>query len=579
MKKKFLGTSLRTLLTIVFVVALISIASIGAYSVANSVKTQTENIELSTISHLKTSDAVLFEKIKNIQRFVDILAVDKELCAKLQNYTEADMADINSILSGTIRDYEDIEGCVMVNSSGDAFIYNIPDLKEENLLRLQVSCPGISDKSGHLKWYNINKTETDTSVFDRYVFCASKLYGDSPVKLYMFIKRDAFASIFETSPYQSMVGVLDEYGRLVVSNDNGRFSEIYYSNGQNTIETYNAQQGIYNFSSKGQDYVAVHYQSLLNEFKFVEIYLKSTFYKSCYKIIPFVFLIVVLILVVMIILYFILFSRFLTPLKKLCYSMENFSDATLDSPLEVFGNDEISMLTNGFNMMISRINRIVEDIKSKEEEKKQAELLALKSQIRPHFIYNVINSIKILAMYNKQKQIADALYNLSQLLKISFSSTETYIPLNKDIEFIKGYVELMQICYEDAIDASYCIEPGTEECVIPNMLIQPIVENAIGHGLAPKIAEGKAGVKLYINVSKSDGKLFIEVTDSGVGMSQKQIDAVYQGESISRGRGVGLKNIIERIELLYGKDYGFDIQSKENFYTTIRLELPVENAE
>ncbi len=579
MKKKFLGTSLRTLLTIVFVVALISIASIGAYSVANSVKTQTENIELSTISHLKTSDAVLFEKIKNIQRFVDILAVDKELCAKLQNYTEADMADINSILSGTIHDYEDIEGCVLVNSSGDAFIYNIPDLKEENLLRLQVSCPGISDKSGYLKWYNINKIETDTSVFDRYVFCASKLYGDSPVKLYMFIKRDAFASIFETSPYQSMVGVLDEYGRLVVSNDNGRFSEIYYSNGQNTIDTYNAQQGIYNFSSKGQDYVAVHYQSLLNEFKFVEIYLKSTFYKSCYKIIPFVFLIVVLILVVMIILYFILFSRFLTPLKKLCYSMENFSDATLDSPLEVFGNDEISMLTNGFNMMISRINRIVEDIKSKEEEKKQAELLALKSQIRPHFIYNVINSIKILAMYNKQKQIADALYNLSQLLKISFSSTETYIPLNKDIEFIKGYVELMQICYEDAIDATYCIEPGTEECVIPNMLIQPIVENAIGHGLAPKIAEGKAGVKLYINASKSDGKLFIEVTDSGVGMSQKQIDAVYQGESISRGRGVGLKNIIERIELLYGKDYGFDIQSKENFYTTIRLELPVENAE
>lgn len=575
--KKLLNANLRTIITIVFVISLISIVSIGAYSVTNSIAMQTENIEVNTISHLKTSDAVLFEKIKSVQRFVDILAVNKELSGRISTYTESNFAYVTSELGEIIHDYEDIEGCVMVNSSGDAFIYNVPDLKEENLLRLQVSCQGLSDKIGYLKWYNINKTETDTSVFDRYVFCATKIYRDLPVKLYIFINKDAFASVFDSSPYQSFVGVLDEFGRIVVSNDNDKFSEIYYSNGQNTIETYNSQQGIYTFSAKGKDYVAVHYQSLLNEFKFVEIYPESTFYNSCYRIIPFICFIILFVLGIMSVLYYVLFNRFLRPFKKLCYSMENFSDSTLDSHLEVLGNAEISMLTSGINMMISKINMIVEDIKNKEKEKKEAELLALKSQIRPHFIYNIINSIKILAMYNNQKQITDALNNLSQLLKISFASADTYVPLKQDMEFIKGYVELMQICYENAINSSYCIETGAEECIIPNMLIQPIVENAIRHGLAPKIAEGKMNTSLYISAGKTDDKLTIEVTDNGNGMPKEQIEAIYKGENISRGRGVGLKNIIERLELLYGSSYGFTIDSKENYHTTIRITLPLEN--
>lgn len=574
--KKLLNANLRTIITIVFVISLISIVSIGAYSVTNSIAMQTENIEVNTISHLKTSDAVLFEKIKSVQRFVDILAVNKELSGRISTYTEPNLAYVTSELGGIIHDYEDIEGCVMVNSSGNAFIYNVPDLKEENLLRLQVSCPGMSDKIGYLKWYNINKAETDTSVFDRYVFCATKIYRDSPVKLYIFIKKDAFASVFDSSPYQSFVGVLDEFGRIVVSNDNDKFSEIYYSNGQNTIETYNSQQGIYTFSAKGKDYVAVHYQSLLNEFKFVEIYPESTFYNSCYRIIPFICFIILFVLGIMSVLYYVLFNRFLRPFKKLCYSMENFSDSTLDSHLEVLGNAEISMLTSGINMMISKINMIVEDIKNKEKEKKEAELLALKSQIRPHFIYNIINSIKILAMYNNQKQITDALNNLSQLLKISFASADTYVPLKQDMEFIKGYVELMQICYENSINASYCIEAGAEECIIPNMLVQPIVENAIRHGLAPKIAEGKMNTSLYISASKTEDKLTIEVTDNGNGMPKEQIEAIYKGENISRGRGVGLKNIIERLKLLYGNNYLFEINSKENYHTTIKLALPLE---
>jgi two-component system sensor histidine kinase YesM len=96
------------------------------------------------------------------------------------------------------------------------------------------------------------------------------------------------------------------------------------------------------------------------------------------------------------------------------------------------------------------------------------------------------------------------------------------------------------------------------------MLIQPVVENAIRYGLAPKIAEGKAGTNLYISAEKTDEKLFIEVSDNGKGMPAEQIEAIYKGENVSRGRGVGVKNIIERLNLLYGNDYSFTIDSKNN---------------
>ena len=579
MKKKVFNDNLRAMLTVVFLVSLVAIIAIGAYSVANNIENQTDNIEISTISHLKTSDAVLYEKIKNIQRFVDILSMNEVLHSKLSEFSESNMESVNVSLNTMIESFEEIEGCVLVNSSGEAFIYNIPELKEENLLRLQVSCPGMSDKNGYLKWYNLEEDDMDSSVFNRYVFCASNIYYDAPVKLYLFVKRDTFKSIFDTSPYDSVIGVLNEDGRLVVSNDNSIFMSSYYSNGQNIIETYNSEQGIFDFTANDEDYVAVHYQSLLNEFKFVEIYSHDTFYKNCYKIIPFVLVIIVCVLGVMMLLYFVMFRRFLAPLKKLCYSMENFTDVTLNSPLKIIGNSEITMLTDGFNRMLSKINVIVDDIKTKEEEKKQAELLALKSQIRPHFIHNVVNSIRILALYNKQQKIADSLYNLSQLLKISFSSTEIYIPLSRDIEFIKGYVELMQICYEDAIDVTYHIESDAGECIIPNMIIQPIVENAICHGLAPKIAEQNNTIKLYIHACRKDDKLNVEVTDSGIGMTEEQIADIYTGGGTTLSGGVGLRNIIERIKLLYGEEYSMAIESKEGFFTSIHISLPVKNKE
>ena len=574
MKKGVFNDSLKTMLTIVMIISLSSIVAIGSYSVINNIEKQTENIENSTISHLKTSSLVFFERLKNIQRFVDILGINEELHTRLDLLNEENLGAVTTTLNTIIHDFSEIEGCVLVNSSGEAFIYNLPALRQENLLRLQVSCPNMSDVKGHLNWYNLEETELDTSIFNQYVFCASNIYYDATVKVYLFVKRDIFKSFFATSPYESIIGIMNENGRLIISNDTKKFMSSYYSNGKNIVETFDTEQGIFQFVKDGEDYVCIHYQSPIDGFKYVEIYKHSTFYRNCYDVIPYILIILILLLCILLFLYGVLHKRFLTPFKKLRYCMENFTDASLNQSIIVDGNSEITMLSDGFNQMLSRINNIIADIKNKEEEKKQAELLALKSQIRPHFIYNTVNSIKILAMNNQQKDIAKALQNLAQLLKMSFSSTETHISLSQDMELIKGYVELMQICYENAIDVTYHIEENVRDCVVPNMIIQPIVENAIRHGLAPKIAEQKNGIKLYIEAKEQEDKMLIKITDSGIGMSEEKIKEVRTGRQNSLSGSVGLRNIVERIRLLYGEEGFLEIESKEGFYTTIQISLP-----
>ena len=418
-----------------------------------------------------------------------------------------------------------------------------------------------------------------TSAFSNFVLCGTNIYDTDPVTLYIFVSKDIFNGIFATTSESAVVSVLDSSGELIVTNNNDKFMSIFYGKTRNVIRLYEEERGFFTIDNDGEKCVGVHYRSVVNDFKFLEIYPGSAFYGESYKITAFMLIIIFIFLCILGAIYYLLSKRFIRPLKELSSVMTNFNDDSLDTRLTVRGNNEVSVLSACFNGMIDRINHIIENIRQKDEAQKRAELMALRSQIKPHFIYNTLNSIKILAIYNKQQNIAKSLQILARLIRNTFSSVETSSPLNKEIEFIKDYIELLQMCYVNKLDVSYDVDKEAENSVIPVMLLQPIVENAVNHGLAVKLAEGNEPAKLYIHACREEDKLLIEITDNGSGIDEETMGKIFVEEPKPMGGGIGLKNIADRIKLLYGEDYGVSIKSKEGFFTTVQLRLPFENQE
>lgn len=571
--KRFFADDLKTFSTIIFIVSLAALLSIGGYACMVVTSALTDNAEKAALSHLKSSDSVLFEKIKNIQRFVDLANVSEDL-NRLLNDTEDKSNEVFAAMRSLVNGFEEIDGCVLINDAGKGYSYNLQALNEDNLIQLQISCPHLSGKNGVLKWYNVDLGEAANPIFNKYVICGTTIFDDHTVKLYMFVRKNLFDQIIGNSTDDAIVAVLDEEGRVIASNDETLFRSRFNASNSNFLSTYALSQGLFEFKAEGSSYIGVHSQSGYTNFKFLEIYPKRSFYGELYKIAVFVVIIAGISLCILISLYEVLRKRFVQPLAKLSHIMKNFDETMLDETIDIRGSREIVQITDGLNNMIGNVNAIIEDAKRKEKEKKQAELSALRYQIHPHFLYNTLNSIRILALYNKQTEIAKSIQVLARLLK-NLLSQESVLPLSKEFEFIRDYVDLLQLRYKNMIDVSYEMDASLGTCEIPNMLLQPVIENAVSHGLAEKLAGQTEPAKLYINAHKENGMLLIEVTDNGVGMNDEKVRHILSEPIGAAGGGIGLRNIVERIKLLYGDAYGVSVTSQEGFFTTVTIRLPI----
>lgn len=572
--KRFFADDLKTFSTIIFIVSLAALLSIGGYACMVVTGALTDNAEKAALSHLKSSDSVLFEKIKNIQRFVDLANVNEDL-NRLLNDTEDKSNEVFAAMRSLVNGFEEIDGCVLINDAGKGYSYNLQALNEDNLIQLQISCPHLSGKNGVLKWYNVDLGEAANPIFNKYVICGTTIFDVHTVKLYMFVRKNLFDQIIGNSTDDAIVAVLDEEGRVIASNDETLFRSRFNASNSNFLSTYALSQGLFEFKAEGSSYIGVHSQSGYTNFKFLEIYPKRSFYGELYKIAVFVVIIAGISLCILISLYEVLRKRFVQPLAKLSHIMKNFDETMLDETIDIRGSREIVQITDGLNNMIGNVNAIIEDAKRKEKEKKQAELSALRYQIHPHFLYNTLNSIRILALYNKQTEIAKSIQVLARLLK-NLLSQESVLPLSKEFEFIKDYVDLLQLRYKNMIDVSYEMDASLGTCEIPNMLLQPVIENAVSHGLAEKLAGQTEPAKLYINAHKENGMLLIEVTDNGVGMNDEKVRHILSEPIGAAGGGIGLRNIVERIKLLYGDAYGVSVTSQEGFFTTVTIRLPIQ---
>jgi two-component system LytT family sensor kinase len=193
----------------------------------------------------------------------------------------------------------------------------------------------------------------------------------------------------------------------------------------------------------------------------------------------------------------------------------------------------------------------------------KARMDALTSQINPHFLFNTLNTVSSLIRFDPD-MARGVVLKLSNILRRLLRKHETFVPLREELEFIDDYLDIEVIRFgRDNLQFFKEVDEETLDAFIPSMLLQPIVENAIKHGLAPRLAGGQ----IRLRTQRRDGRLSIQIEDNGLGMSAERLAEVYGG-------GIGISNVHERLRLLYGDQFEMDIRSREGEGTQIRIEIP-----
>lgn len=270
-------------------------------------------------------------------------------------------------------------------------------------------------------------------------------------------------------------------------------------------------------------------------------------------------------------------------IRNLVAGIRQFAAGNLNPQITVDSHDEIGYLSVEFGRMVENINKLIEDVYAAEANKKTAELNALQfeynaleAKINPHFIYNTLESVNSLAKLKGEEQICEIVCLLGKLLRDNISATEDIIPLAQELQNIETYLHIQRLTYGDKFDVDIRLEDEVEKAFVPKFILQPLVENAIIHGVLSSKGKGR----IALHALRSENELRITLSDDGAGMSQAELERLLDYSVEAKNEAgthakVGVRAVDKRLKILYGESFGLTIHSEEGNGTRIEIVLPL----
>lgn len=246
--------------------------------------------------------------------------------------------------------------------------------------------------------------------------------------------------------------------------------------------------------------------------------------------------------------------------------------------------DEIGELTTAFNRMAGKIKTLIKDVyvadiqkKDLALQRKKAQLSALQSQINPHFLFNVLETIRMRSILKKEDETAKIIKNMAEMLRNSFIWSRDWVTIKQELYLIKCFLEIQYYRFDDKMKFQIDVSPEANECFIPNMTLIPFVENASIHGIEALKGPGIIHIKVFLH----EEQLICEIRDNGVGMEEVVFDRIMKSlqEEENIGEHIGIKNVYYRLKLHYKDQFKFEFESRKDIGTTIRISIPIDRQE
>ena len=286
-----------------------------------------------------------------------------------------------------------------------------------------------------------------------------------------------------------------------------------------------------------------------------------------------------------ILLMLILVRNLVSKLRRIRYSMDQVAGGNLDSHIEITDNDNISQIAKTFNHMMRRMKELLAEVAEKERQKKDAELQimeykyrSLETQIRPHFIYNAFEIVNAMAKIKGETEIVEIVQRISRYFRnITVNTTRQFITTQQEFDALRDYTEIYRFIHGERLCVTFSAREAARNAMLPTMIVQPIVENALKHGVRIQNEDSQIVVHAYIR----EDKLHLTVKDSGCGLTPEQEERLARGEQLSSPHhgGIGLENVRQRLKLLYGDEASFSIRNRPEGGVVVRIIIPLRYSE
>lgn len=565
-----------------FLLLVFLMGSMIAYvSYHNAEKLVLDNKEQEMADTINRIDLSINSQVQQIHRLSENIKSSQMAASYLEqeNPSTEETEGLNHLVQGMMSLASGCSDLILINESGQVCYSYAGDIHTENVKRLKEYMNLADGVAGDGAW-SVKGSPLCQRNSDEVVSFVSPLYetensedGGRKGLLVVELNPEAFGLLMlnNYSTFQNQYTYLtDSAGNVLCSNKTSIYEWV-----DAVAKGMEAGVRRYEFTWEKKQYFACRQYNGLTGWETYSVVSTDDFFPQAEKLRESIMGFVILALLVASAGIYILSYTFTKPIGKLKNAMKQVEAGDFEVQVSSNARDEIGQLIHSFNYMVSRLRQLIMEVYQQKLAQKNAELTALQAQINPHFLYNTLDSINWMLIEKEEWEISDVVVSLGDILKYSLHGEEMLVLFEEELKYIESYLCIQKNRLEDRLTVHMEIEEETKLCLVPKLILQPIVENAIIHGIEKKKETGI----VWIRAGVREGILTIQVTDDGTGMKPERL--MQFRESIvsedAGGKHIGMRNVHRRIQLHFGEAYGLKIDSEWEKGTTVTILLPANS--
>lgn len=582
---RYHNANLRTkILIVVYSLALVVVVVITLLADVLFSRAFEESDTNSTVQSIRQANTTIDAYLINTENVIELLTANRQIQILLQrdsaadNTPESPVFSTGSYLASLMEIFPYFMGIALVGQNNTLFSNEMQrnilvSLVNEEWYKACLQEPGRA----HIRYKPIDRniSYNDPVSADRIISVAKAVQDSSTKEIIGVILIDLDVSILNEALDNTNAGrggfllVQDQNGEGIYIPDNDvayRIRPEWFASGSDSTSTRRIQGTNYQIICSHSSYTGWNTIGVFSMNKTLEQVLQ-------FRVIMIIFALVTA--VVIGVLGIRLSSSISTPITELTRLTSQVEQGDLSVQFSAKYDDEIGRLGKSFNSMVNEIRRLVDTVLQNQRQMRESDLATLQEQIKPHFLYNTFDTIHWLAKRHGADDIAQLVTALTKLYRISLSRGSEMITLEDEIEHVRNYLYIQKVRYSDIMDYEISSIPEEGQLYVQKLILQPLVENAIYHGIKNRTEKGLVQISAAIDESV----LILEVTDDGPGMTPERIEELNEylnGESPGK-TGYGLYNVNKRITLKWGEEYGVRLSGTAGTGTTVRILYPVRH--
>jgi two-component system sensor histidine kinase YesM len=552
------------------------------------IERQVNNYTLQLIGNVNKSLEFYANSIQNVSYFISFQP-EVQRFVYHETLNEEEDYEVRKFLQGITTLYTEVAGILLVNSEGEyisneMYARTQRNLTEEDWYQQAVDNNGIFSMIGHPVGRNVtthvNYKDEEVVSFVRAILDpeTQQVKGVILIDLKLRVIAETVKDVR-----------LGKTGYLMVVDDRGdtiympqtvkgsRFDYDWFSE---------KSTGIVTKTVSGEELQLIYFTSPFTNWTTVGVFPKKETVGEMREIRLYLATFVFVLCLLGIAASYYLSNTISRPIRQLMAMMRKAEDGNFSVRFAGGRSDEVGMLGRSFNAMLKQIDRLIDMVGTEQRKKREAELRSLQAQIKPHFLYNTLDTIQWLARKNGAHDVTEVVDSLSRLFRIGLSRGSEMITLQDEFEHIRHYLKIQKTRYKDKLNDSIWMDPALEHCYVIKLILQPIVENAIYHGIKERRGPGH----IRITARREADVITIDIEDDGVGMTpealqqlQRKLELERTGSLAKKEQegegGYGLLNVQERIRLSFGEPYGIQLHSVPGQGTKVTVLHPIMTAD